>query len=86
MAASSDLTNFFAYFHLKINLASNFQGALPQIFENTNEEFFSKIKKTLGQGADLCYGEIKGIPCFTCPSKPEGSMFVMVRYLQKLFC
>ncbi|XP_056699403.1 nicotianamine aminotransferase 1 isoform X2 [Spinacia oleracea] len=68
-----------SFLNISSDPATFIQGALPQIFENTNEEFFSKIKKTLGQGADLCYGEIKGIPCFTCPSKPEGSMFVMVK-------
>ncbi|XP_021733335.1 tyrosine aminotransferase-like [Chenopodium quinoa] len=55
------------------------QGALPQIFENTNEEFFTKIKQILRQGADSCYEKVKEIPCITCPSKPEGSMFVMVK-------
>ncbi|MGI4297506.1 aminotransferase class I/II-fold pyridoxal phosphate-dependent enzyme, partial [Klebsiella pneumoniae] len=33
----------------------------------------------LREVADICYDRIKEIPCITCPSKPEGSMFVMVK-------
>ncbi|OVA00346.1 Aminotransferase [Macleaya cordata] len=56
-----------------------FQGAVPQILENTKEDFFNKIISLLRQTADICYDEIKGIGCITCPHKPEGSMFVMVK-------
>lgn len=59
--------------------ATFMQGALPQILEKTDEEFFSNIIKTLRLDADICYEKIKEIPCITCPSKPEGSMFVMVK-------
>jgi hypothetical protein len=33
----------------------------------------------LEETSELCYREIKDIKCITCPHKPEGSMFVMVR-------
>ncbi|KAL9243801.1 hypothetical protein vseg_017643 [Gypsophila vaccaria] len=55
------------------------QGAIPQILEKTTEEFFSKIVNVLRQGADICYDKLKDIPSITCPHKPEGSMFVMVK-------
>ena len=56
-----------------------YQGALPQILEQTKDDFFLKIVNTLREAADICYNKIKEIPCITCPNKPEGSMFVMVR-------
>lgn len=55
------------------------QGALPQILESTKEDFYQKIIGIVRESADLSYAKIKQIPSFTCPYKPEGSMFVMVR-------
>uniref|UniRef100_A0A7N0TJ38 Aminotransferase class I/classII large domain-containing protein n=1 Tax=Kalanchoe fedtschenkoi TaxID=63787 RepID=A0A7N0TJ38_KALFE len=55
------------------------QGALPQILEKTNEEFFSKTNDLLRELSNLCYDRIQEIPCITCPHKPEGSMFVMAK-------
>ncbi|XVF66788.1 hypothetical protein PTKIN_Ptkin10aG0066200 [Pterospermum kingtungense] len=55
------------------------QAAIPQILENTKDDFFSKIICILREAADLCYNRIKEIPCIACPKKPEGSMFVMVK-------
>ena len=57
------------------------QAAVPQILENTNEDFFSKINGMLREAADICYTRVKEIPCIICPKKPEGSMSVMVREL-----
>ncbi|XP_010260307.1 PREDICTED: probable aminotransferase TAT2 isoform X2 [Nelumbo nucifera] len=55
------------------------QGALPQILEKTNKDFFRKIINILRQSSDICYEKIKEIDCITCPQKPEGSMFLMVK-------
>ncbi|KAA3482782.1 tyrosine aminotransferase-like [Gossypium australe] len=55
------------------------QAGIPQILENTKEDFFSKIISTLRECADICYNRIEEIPSLTCPKKPEGSMFVMVK-------
>ncbi|GAA0165165.1 transaminase [Lithospermum erythrorhizon] len=55
------------------------QAAVPQIIENTKEDFFSNIVDILREAADICYNRLKDIPCISCPSKPEGSMFVMVK-------
>ncbi|KAF8391313.1 hypothetical protein HHK36_023617 [Tetracentron sinense] len=59
--------------------ATFIQGAVPHILEKTKEDFFMKIIKILRQASDICYERIKEIPCITCPHKPEGSMFVMVK-------
>uniref|UniRef100_A0A7C8YQP1 Aminotransferase class I/classII large domain-containing protein n=1 Tax=Opuntia streptacantha TaxID=393608 RepID=A0A7C8YQP1_OPUST len=55
------------------------QGAVPQILEKTKEDFFSKIIDVLGRDADICYEKLEQIPYISCPHKPEGSMFVMVK-------
>lgn len=55
------------------------QGALPNIIQNTMEDYFSKIIEALRETADICYNTIKEIPCITCRNKPEGSMLVMVK-------
>eukprot|EP00268_Persea_americana_P043408 TRINITY_DN43629_c0_g1_i7.p1 TRINITY_DN43629_c0_g1~~TRINITY_DN43629_c0_g1_i7.p1 ORF type:complete len:425 (+),score=66.07 TRINITY_DN43629_c0_g1_i7:117-1391(+) len=59
--------------------ATFIQGAIPQILGNTSEDFFNKTIELLKQAADICYERIKEIDCITCPCKPEGSMFVMVK-------
>jgi tyrosine aminotransferase len=56
------------------------QGAIPHILKN----FFSKIVKLLKETADICYYEIKEIKCITCPYKPEGSFFMMVREIDNV--
>ncbi|WJZ99262.1 hypothetical protein VitviT2T_017722 [Vitis vinifera] len=55
------------------------QGAFPEILEKTKEDFFSNTIIILGECADIIHERIKDIPCITCPQKPEGSMFVMVK-------
>jgi tyrosine aminotransferase len=56
-----------------------YQGAIPKLLENTKEEFFNKTVKIIRETADICWEKLKGINSITCPSKPEGSMFVMVK-------
>ncbi|KAJ4781818.1 Tyrosine aminotransferase [Rhynchospora pubera] len=55
------------------------QGAIPQFIEKTKDDFFNNIIHVLRGAAELCYNKIKDIKCITCPHKPEGSMFVMVK-------
>ncbi|KAK9922549.1 hypothetical protein M0R45_031010 [Rubus argutus] len=55
------------------------QAAIPQIIENTKEDFFFNIVEILRGAADICFDRLNEIPGITCPSKPEGSMFVMVK-------
>lgn len=59
--------------------ATFIQGAVPQIIEKTTDDFYSNIISILRETADTCFDRIEDIPCMTCPQKPEGSMFVMVK-------
>ncbi|KAL0307022.1 UNVERIFIED_CONTAM: Nicotianamine aminotransferase 1 [Sesamum radiatum] len=67
------------YLNITSDPATFIQGALPQIIENTPSDFFLKILNTLRESAGICCDKIKEIPCITCPSKPEGSMFMMMK-------
>ncbi|CAK9144939.1 unnamed protein product, partial [Ilex paraguariensis] len=67
------------FLNISSDPATFIQGAVPQILGRTPEDFFSKIVEILKEAADICYDTIMEIPCMTCPSKPEGSMFVMVK-------
>ncbi|GJV49574.1 tyrosine/nicotianamine aminotransferase, pyridoxal phosphate-dependent transferase [Tanacetum coccineum] len=55
------------------------QGAVPHILENTPDSFFMNINKLLKEGANMVFERLKEIPFVTCPHKPEGSMFAMVK-------
>ncbi|KAJ0963095.1 hypothetical protein J5N97_028217 [Dioscorea zingiberensis] len=67
------------FLNISTDPATFVQGALPQIIENTSNDFFFKVINTLKQASDICFDKIKEIDCITCPHKPEGSMFVMVK-------
>ncbi|KAF8693989.1 hypothetical protein HU200_038562 [Digitaria exilis] len=67
------------YLNITNDPATFIQGAVPQIIAKTKEDYFNKILNLLRNSADLCYGKIKEIRGITCPHKPEGSMFVMVK-------
>lgn len=55
-----------------------FQGAVPQILEKTDAEFYSKTTSILKEDAEICWDLLNHIPCMACPHKPDGAMFVMV--------
>ncbi|KAK8655286.1 hypothetical protein V6N13_107873 [Hibiscus sabdariffa] len=76
---SGVIDSIIGYLNISSDPATFIQAAIPQILENTKEEFFSKIMCLLREGADICYNRIEEMPCLTCPNKPEGSMFVMVK-------
>ncbi|XP_048544443.1 nicotianamine aminotransferase 1-like isoform X2 [Triticum urartu] len=59
--------------------ATFLQGAIPHIIKNTNDEFYNNIVKLLKETAEICYDAIDEIKCITCPHKPEGSFFMMVK-------
>ncbi|KAL4279386.1 hypothetical protein GQ457_03G006640 [Hibiscus cannabinus] len=67
------------YLNISSDPVTFIQAAIPQILENTKEEFFSNIICLLRECADICYKRIEEMPFLTCPKKPEGSMFVMVK-------
>ncbi|KAM0909657.1 hypothetical protein ACQ4PT_014676 [Festuca glaucescens] len=68
-----------SYANISTDPATFVQGAVPQIIANTKQEYFNKILDLLRNSADLLFGKIKDIRGITCPHKPEGSMFVMVK-------
>jgi len=55
------------------------QGALPEIIANTDKAFFENAMSVMRESAEICYQKVQDIECITCPHKPEGSMFVMVK-------
>lgn len=61
-----------------------FQAAVPKILKGIPEDFYAGTLNLLRKAVDVCYDRLKEIPCLTCPYKPEGSMFVMVRLMLKL--
>ncbi|XP_071691332.1 probable aminotransferase TAT2 [Rutidosis leptorrhynchoides] len=67
------------YLNLICDPPSFIQGAIPDILGKTKEDFFLKIVNIIKETATICYEGIKDLPGVICPSKPEGSMFVMVK-------
>ncbi|XP_022948047.1 tyrosine aminotransferase-like [Cucurbita moschata] len=59
--------------------ATFIQAAIPQILETTKDDFFSRINNMLREAVDTCYEGVQEIPCISCPKKPEGSMFMIVK-------
>ncbi|PWZ23209.1 Nicotianamine aminotransferase A [Zea mays] len=72
----ASITNFL---NVSTDPATFVQGALPHILKNTKEDFFKRIIGLLAETSEICFSGIKDIKCITCPHKPEGSMFVMVK-------
>ncbi|XP_062218890.1 nicotianamine aminotransferase 1-like [Phragmites australis] len=67
------------YRSISVDPAAIVQGAIPQIIANTDESFFTNAMNKMREAAEICYQKLKSIECVTCPHKPEGSMFVMVK-------
>ncbi|CAM0913557.1 unnamed protein product [Alopecurus aequalis] len=68
-----------SYTNITTDPATFVQGAVPQIIANTKQEYFDKILDLLRNSADILFGKINDIRGITCPHKPEGSMFVMIK-------
>ncbi|KAI9177437.1 hypothetical protein LWI28_015253 [Acer negundo] len=54
------------------------KGALPDILEKTEADFFSKSISLLRETSEILCDRIREIPCLNCPTKPEGAVFIMV--------
>ncbi|KAK1418078.1 hypothetical protein QVD17_27217 [Tagetes erecta] len=67
------------YFDICGGPATFIQAAVPQILKETSEAFFTRTLSILKHSSDLCVKKIKDIPCLTCPTKPQGSMAMMVK-------
>ncbi|XP_039801756.1 nicotianamine aminotransferase 1-like isoform X2 [Panicum virgatum] len=74
------------YRGISVDPAAIVQGAIPQIIANTDETFFTNAMNVMRETAEICYQKLKGIKGVTCPHKPEGSMFVMVKLDMSCFC
>lgn len=57
--------------------ASVIQAAIPGMFENTPDHFFSDAMEVFEKNASLCYAKLKDIPGLS-PVMPEGAMYIMV--------
>ncbi|KAL8228518.1 hypothetical protein R6Q57_016102 [Mikania cordata] len=68
-----------AYLNISSDAPTFIQGAVPDILSKTKVDFFSKIVNIIKEAANICYEGIQDVPGIICPSKPEGSMFVMVK-------
>ncbi|KAK1413938.1 hypothetical protein QVD17_29675 [Tagetes erecta] len=68
-----------AYLNITSDAPTFVQGAVPDILSNTKDDFFSKIVNIIKEAANICYDGVQDVPGIICPSKPEGSMFVMVK-------
>ncbi|KAL2634026.1 hypothetical protein R1flu_005505 [Riccia fluitans] len=64
---------------IKLGPSTLVQGAFANLLRNTPKSFYDNSLRLLEEGAELCYQRIRTIPGLDCPSKPQGSMFMMVR-------
>ncbi|XP_024536669.1 probable aminotransferase TAT2 [Selaginella moellendorffii] len=64
---------------MHLSTCTPIQAALPKILQNTPQDFFSQTLDTLSTRADLCYERAQKTPGLSCPSKPRGSMYIMIR-------
>nr|XP_043612653.1 tyrosine aminotransferase-like isoform X2 [Erigeron canadensis] len=67
------------YLNISCDPPTFIQGAVPDILGKTKEDFFTNIVSIIKEAANTCYDGINDVPGIICPSKPEGSMFVMVK-------
>ncbi|KAL4580363.1 hypothetical protein LXL04_016554 [Taraxacum kok-saghyz] len=67
------------YFDICGGPATFIQAAVPRILKETSDTFFTRTLDILRHSSDLCIKKIKDIPCLTCPTKPQGSMAMMVK-------
>ncbi|KAI3812078.1 hypothetical protein L1987_16782 [Smallanthus sonchifolius] len=67
------------YFQISPYPPSFVQGALPHILAKTSKDFFSGVLNIIKEAANSCYEGLKDVPGVTCPTRPEGSMCVLVK-------
>ncbi|XP_027342895.1 probable aminotransferase TAT2 isoform X2 [Abrus precatorius] len=73
------LTNIISYLEITSDPPTFMQAAIPEIFDETKDDFFSKNLNILREAANIFYDGCKEIPSLTCPYKPEGAMAAMVK-------
>ncbi|KAJ7519660.1 hypothetical protein O6H91_20G049300 [Diphasiastrum complanatum] len=55
------------------------QAVVPDLLLHTSSDFHQKTLLTLKLGAELCFERVKRIRGLSCPSAPEGAMYMMVK-------
>ena len=55
------------------------QAALPRILADTPQDFFDRNLRTYAEGARLSVRRLEQIPGLSCPSPPQGAMYLMVK-------
>lgn len=58
--------------------ATVIQAALPDMFNNIPEQFYTDTMELFERNASLCYSKLKAVPGLK-PVMPEGAMYMMVR-------
>ena len=53
------------------------QAAIPDIFKNTPDSFFTDTMEVFEKSASMCYSRLKDVPGLT-PVLPDGAMYMMV--------
>ncbi|XP_047944615.1 probable aminotransferase TAT2 [Salvia hispanica] len=67
------------FFNISSDPVTFIQAALPEILLKTPTEFYDKIVNQLRESADKCYKLTNEIPGISCPIKPQGCMFLMIK-------
>ncbi|KAL1560656.1 tyrosine transaminase [Salvia divinorum] len=67
------------FFNISSDPVTFIQAALPEILLKTPTEFYDKIVNLFGDSADKCYKLTNEIPGISCPIKPQGCMFLMLK-------
>lgn len=55
------------------------QAALPNILKKTTQDFYEQTLRTLCHAGDICYSRAQKLDVLCCHSKPQGSMFLMIK-------
>ncbi|KAG6418497.1 hypothetical protein SASPL_120701 [Salvia splendens] len=67
------------FFNISSDPVTFIQAALPEILLKTPTEFYDKIVNLFRKSADKCYKLTNDIPGISCPIKPQGCMFLMIK-------
>eukprot|EP01018_Ginkgo_biloba_P013629 Gb_04566 [translate_table: standard] len=60
-------------------MVPSIKAAVPSILQNTSQEFHDQTLQLLEVAANNCYERIQKISSLSCHSRPQGSMFIMVK-------
>ena len=58
--------------------ASVIQAAIPDMFKNVPDSFFTDTMEVFERSASMCHSKLKDVPGLT-PVLPHGAMYMMVK-------